>query len=207
MLAEDYTSLASRLELREREASDQDEIIAAVRRWLQQHPNWLLIFDNVSKPADVEAYLPDGPGHVLITSRNPDWAGIARPFKISVLRRAEATKFLLQRTGEPDEAGAAKVADELGDLPLALEQGGAYIARKRVSFSTYLDRLTRQRAKLWAREQPPRDHPAAVATTWSLVLDELRDRTRAAADVLALCAYLAPKSAFDNTRRNYDGYV
>src|SRR5205085_448504 len=32
--------------IKEKEAQDQTLIIAAVKRWLESHPKWLLIFDN-----------------------------------------------------------------------------------------------------------------------------------------------------------------
>ena len=59
----------------------------------------------------------------------------------------ESVDFLLKRTGKDDRKGAADLASELGDLPLALEQAGAYIKESGISFSDYLARLQRKDRK------------------------------------------------------------
>jgi hypothetical protein len=38
---------------------------------------WLLIFDNVTAPDDIRDFLPQGPGHAVLTSLNP--AGAENP--------------------------------------------------------------------------------------------------------------------------------
>ncbi|MDQ3764141.1 MAG: DUF4062 domain-containing protein, partial [Actinomycetota bacterium] len=56
-----------------------DSVGVAVSRVLgalRQRQRWLLVYDNAEDPAVLEPYLPGG-GHVLITSRNPDWQGLA----------------------------------------------------------------------------------------------------------------------------------
>jgi len=55
-----------------REATERSKEIDAVRDWLRANREWLLIIDNVA-PKDVMQYLPGGRGHILFTSRNPDW--------------------------------------------------------------------------------------------------------------------------------------
>ena len=76
------------------------------------------------------AFLPPaGPGRVLITSQNPDWPGQA--MDVPVLDPDVAAGFLISRTGDPDRQAARDLADELGGLPLALEQAAAYIAGHR----------------------------------------------------------------------------
>jgi len=56
-----------------KEKTDQRELVAAVKRWLEQcHQRWLLIFDNVE--ADdfslVQTYFPQrGNGSILLTTR------------------------------------------------------------------------------------------------------------------------------------------
>jgi tetratricopeptide (TPR) repeat protein len=52
---------------------------------------------------------------------------VARPLSVRPLAREDAIKFLLERTAQSDRAAANDLAEELGDLPLALEQAGAYI--------------------------------------------------------------------------------
>ncbi len=48
--------------------------INAVKDWLEQNNRWLLIFDNAMDQESIKGYLPgSASGHVLITSRNPNW--------------------------------------------------------------------------------------------------------------------------------------
>ena len=52
-----------------------------------------------------------------------------------------ALAFLAKRTGLADEAGAREVAEELGCLPLGLAQAAAVMARERLGYGAYLERL------------------------------------------------------------------
>ncbi len=110
-LAAEYAALAGALNLPEKEAQEQDVIIAAVRRWLGQHGDWLLVFDNAETPDSLAPYLlGGGVGHVLITSRSQVWRGYARPLTVHVLPPGDAVDFLLKRTGQADGAAAQELA-------------------------------------------------------------------------------------------------
>ena len=149
-LAAGYASLADALDLPEKEAADQELIVQAVKHWLEQHPKWLLVFDNVTDPADVRNYIPHGQmGHVLITSRNANWRGTATPLNAKVLERSESVDFLLKRTGYTDREVADALAEALGDLPLALEQASAYIEQTSMSLEAYRKLFQSRREDLW----------------------------------------------------------
>jgi hypothetical protein len=61
---------------------------------------------------------------VLITSRNALWPG-GQAVEVPVLGLDTAAGFLVARTGDPDHQSAAGLVEELGGLPLALEQAAA----------------------------------------------------------------------------------
>jgi tetratricopeptide (TPR) repeat protein len=192
-LAQDYAALASILQLPEHTARDQAIVVAAVQRWLEHHTGWLLVFDNGQKPEEVLQYFPHSvTGHILVTSRNPNWRGIVTSLSISVLERAPAVTFLLQRTGQTDAAAANALAAAMGDLPLALEQAGAYLEATGTSLAAYLTLFYTRHTELWVEEHPPLDYPDTVATTWSLVMEQVCIEAPAGAELLALCAYLGP---------------
>jgi hypothetical protein len=44
---------------------------------LARRDRWLLVFDNAEDPRALSQFLPEGPGRVLITSRNPAWQRFA----------------------------------------------------------------------------------------------------------------------------------
>jgi tetratricopeptide (TPR) repeat protein len=192
-MADDYADLAEDLDLPEKESTDQRETVRAVKRWLEHNPGWLLIFDNAHDPKVVRDYLPrGGAGHVIITSRNPDWRSAARVLKVQVFDRTDSIEFLCRRIGQDDKKAADVLADELGDLPLALEQAGAYIEATGTTLKDYQELFQSRRTELWDDESTPPDYPDTVATTWSLAMEEVSKKSPAAADLLNLCAFLSP---------------
>jgi len=196
ILAADYAGLATALDLPEKEAKEQDAIIKAVRQWLDHHSGWLLIFDNANQAQDLLPYLPQAAiGHVIITSRSPHWKDVANPLKVPVWPREESVAFLMRRTGAQSEAvpvaEAAAVAEELGDLPLALEQASAYVEATGISWADYLD-LFRQYRQDLLKEHQPLAYDATVATTWEISFQKIKAETPVAVDLLNVCAFLAP---------------
>ncbi len=190
-LAADYAALAGPLDLPEKAASDQSAAIDAVRRWLERKAGWLLILDNVPAPEAVLDYLPQGGGHVLLTSRDQNWGRVAAPVSVPVLPQEEAVALLGKRTGwTGPEVGV--LAEELGQLPLALEQAAAYAAATGCRVTTYLDLFRFRRQALLQRARPPEGYQGTVTSTWSLAMAEAAAECPAAAGLLTLCAYLAP---------------
>jgi len=192
-LSSDFAGLAAPLSLPEKDAADQNAIIAAVQRRLGQISGWLLIFDNAVDPAGLRDYLPRAAnGHVLITSRNPNWRGVAQPLSVKVWERAASVDFLLKRTEQKDEQAAAQLAEALGDLPLALEQAGAYIEETGNTVAGYLALFRTRHAELLKRRSASADYSGTVATTWDLSFAEVLKTAPAAVDLLNLFAFLAP---------------
>jgi GTPase SAR1 family protein len=192
-MAADYASLADDLDLPEKGFIDQSETVRAVKRWLEHNSGWLLIFDNANDQRAIHDYIPQGgAGHIIITSRNPDWGSVAGLLPVKEFDRADSIDFLCKRTGQDDEKAADVLAEELGDLPLALEQAGAYIETTGTTLTDYQELFRSRRKELWGDESPPPDYPDSVATTWSLAMDDVREESWGAADLLNLCAFLAP---------------
>ena len=82
---------------------------------------------------------------------------------------------------------------ELGGLPLALDQAGAYIEETQRSLQEYLDLYRVQRKDLLARRgHMTGGYPASVATTWSLSFDRVEAVNPLAVELLRMCAFLAP---------------
>ena len=70
-------------------------------------------------------------------------------FDVPVLDPEVAAGFLIDRTGDPDERAAAELAVELGGLPLALEQGAAYIQATGTTLAGYLSLFQDRRGTCW----------------------------------------------------------
>jgi tetratricopeptide (TPR) repeat protein len=173
---------------------EQAEQVDLVLDELGRREGWLLVFDNVERPGDLDGLLPrEGRGHVLVTSRNPVWARLATPLRVDVLTQEEAEAFLLRRSGDTDRVAAAALAEELSGLPLALEQAAAYCEQTSLGLAGYLDRYRRAHARLLDKGAPE-DYPATVATTWRLNLDRVAATSAAAVQLLRVASFLAPEA-------------
>ena len=197
-LLEDYISIARDLSLPGWDLRDTDQTVATVKNWLAKEcdSRWLLVFDNAQKRGDLERYIPvAGSGQIIITSRLSVWDGFAQLMEVGVFQRdkmeGESVDFLLKRTGKKDREGAADLAAELGDLPLALEQAGAYIKESGISFADYLVRLKENRRELLSKGKPL-SYPDSVATTWEISFKAVQEAIPAAGDLLNFLAFLAP---------------
>jgi tetratricopeptide (TPR) repeat protein len=192
ILAADYARMAAFLNLSEKALHDQRAVADAVRRWLESNSGWLLIFDDAPDPRDIQEYLPRfGSGHIIITSRNPNWGGVARLLSVMVFGRTDSIKFLFCKTNQSDELSASALALALGDLPLALEQAGAYISQSGLSLARYLEMFQKHRQNILERGEPT-NYPATVGTTWEISFQKVQEDSPAGADLLNLCAFLAP---------------
>jgi hypothetical protein len=169
-----------------------EEQVGVVFDALAQQGRWLLVYDNAQTPTDLAGLRPPaGGGQVLVTSRNPVWGGVAATIPVDVLPRDQAVGFLAARTGSADQATLSRLAEVLGDLPLALEQAAAYVEETTTTPRDYLELLGNRAKELFALGRPASSEQT-IATTWTVALERLRAETPAAEDLLRLCAFLAP---------------
>jgi hypothetical protein len=191
VIAASLAALGRRLGLPER--AEQEQQVADVLAELDRRDRWLLVFDNAVHPRDLTAYRPStGRGHVIITSRNPAWGEIANPIPVKEFTRQEAVAFLLRRVKSNDQDAAAHLAEELGELPLALEQAAAYLEQTGLGLGEYLTQYRRDRDMLLGKGEPIA-YGATVGATFGLAYQQVAKRSQAAAELLTLCAFLAPE--------------
>ena len=80
--------------------------------------------------------------------------------------RNESLAFLDRRVPNAlSPAQARRLAERLGDLPLALEQAGALQAETGMSVEEYLDLLSKQPAELLGQVRPS-EYPAPMTAAW-----------------------------------------
>ena len=154
---------------------------------------WLLVFDNAPDRASVAPFVPPaGPGRVLITSQNEIWPP-GQAVQVPVLDPQVAAEFLVSRTGDADRRAAMELARELGGLPLALEQAGAYVQASGGSLAGYLASFLQRRADLLSRGEPI-GYPETMITTWRLAFEDLQQAAPGAVGLLRLLAFCAPEA-------------
>jgi hypothetical protein len=166
----------------------------AVLGELRARGRWLLVFDNAEQPADITGWLPGGDGHVLITSRERGWAEIAVPVEVGVLARRASVAILQGRVAGLTQADADRLADQLGDLALAIAQAAGYMTESGMAAGQYLRLLgTRAGQLLGMKEGRPSSYPLSLAAVTGMIADRLAAEDPAAAELASLCAFLAPE--------------
>src|SRR5439155_14354626 len=188
---------ASLLRLPEREEKEQEIIVQAVKTWLQTHRGWLLILDNADELALLPDFLPPGlGGHLLLTTRAAATGRLAQRLEIETLLPEHGSLFLLRRAAlvAPDATLeqeslqerelALQISQELGGLPLALDQAGAYLEETGMDLASYWQIYQQHRTDLLLqRGGLVGDHPSPVATTWSLSFQRAKEKNSVAADL------------------------
>ncbi|GHO94751.1 hypothetical protein KSF_047990 [Reticulibacter mediterranei] len=200
-LSVSYAKFAELLQVSGRDEKDQQRTIQAFKRWLAHQRDWLLVLDNADDVLMVRDFLPDGPymnGHIILTTRAQALGGIANAIDIEKMGKEEGVQFLLKRVRRngsisTERVAAEAIVQELDGLPLALDQAGAYVEETGCSLATYLKFYeTRHKDLLERRGRLVRDHPDAVATTWSISIQKVEKENLASIALLKLCAFLAP---------------
>ena len=166
-------------------------------RWLATHPDWLLVLDNLGKPRDLADLLAKvRTGTVIATSRRAGgWSVLTGGVDVDVLSTTAAAELLRKtvRASGPDAdlAGTVRLCEELGRLPLAIEQAGAYIAQTRITPDAYLGLLSRSPARMFTRTGEDGDPQRTMARVWHITLEQLADTPLAGA-LLRQLAWYAP---------------
>jgi tetratricopeptide (TPR) repeat protein len=197
-LFESYRELAKGLErLFERVPAEAD-VQRALKSWLAEHPNALVIFDNLDNLSAAKPYWPTSIQRpfIIVTSQSRDISELDEMHRLDldVWDSSEALDFLKARTKRPnldenEKTAAATLSQETGFMPLALEQAAAYIERNAVTFTDYLRTYARVRLKLLERQHPVAgDHTLSVAATWKATAERLPEAAR---QLLAACSHLA----------------
>lgn len=112
-----------------------------------------------------------------------------------LLRRANIIEpqAQLDSVDETDLAQAIAISELLGNLPLALDQAGAYIEETASPLSDYINLYNTERAQLLKeRGSFTVDHPESVVTTWQLSFEKISVTNPAAGDLLRFLAFLSP---------------
>ncbi|MEV4133202.1 FxSxx-COOH system tetratricopeptide repeat protein [Dactylosporangium sp. NPDC049742] len=151
---------------------------------------WLLVYDNANDLDSIDEYVPSTGGDVVVTTRNREWAAVGLSIEVDVFERHESIDLLRQRTRNSiGTADADRLADRLGDLPLALEQAAAWHLLTKMPISQYIDLLERHQKELLS-EGKPAGYPASVVAFVTLATERLRTDSPATAQLLELFAFL-----------------
>jgi tetratricopeptide (TPR) repeat protein len=180
------------------EDSDAEQFLADLGDYLRSGfgSPWLLLFDNVERPEDLEAvwrYLPDN-GHILITSQWPDWSLTgARDLHLWGLRLEHAMELLADESGrlvEGDEMRA--ICQELDCHPMLLKHAGMTMRMDGIGPAQYLDSLqsrAEEAVRMWPELDLTRRH---AITTYRLAIERAVKQAPGAGPLIEVVSFLAP---------------
>lgn len=205
-IASGFACIADLLNLPEQNEKDQNRMLAAVTSWLTNHRGWLLIMDNVEDLGLVKRFLPAARhGSLLLTTRMQTLGTLAHTIEMKPMTPEESITFLLRRARLVDSSfdpckqadlpfyeTAREIANILAGLPLALDQASAYIDESRCGLSSFLDLFQIHSMHLLTQRNLHADHPLSVVKTFVLAFEKIQLENPAAADLLSICAFLAP---------------
>ncbi len=170
--------------------AQSDQRLQAVREWLHRHHRWLLIVDNIDSETQQQRVLKDSEqfhnGYWLFTSRLSQWSPQVAQLDLDYFNQQEAHDFLntrLKQSINPDNAN--RLSQQLGCLPLALEQAAAYILMRGMTVNEYLALLEQQPETLL--KTPPHNYPHSVWETWNLSHDALDEDAKSL--MVLMCSF------------------
>ena len=222
---EEFVDVDSTQSSKCKEGKSFEDLLTETLSWLGNlAEKWLLLVDNLDqKELSSSArklffgqWKSKTSGDILVTSRrrhqvlcealrlSPENCYELDPFSVS-----ESAEFFDKRTGiqsrcEDEDQGKKELAEELGGLPLALEQAAAYIKALKCPIPLYLQQYRSQKAKLLSMKSATphteiyNEERLGVQTTWLLNFHYITDcgedqgLGRAAAFVMKIAAYLFP---------------
>ena len=162
----------------------------------------LFVFDNVENPDDLRDLIPEGTGiRILITTPrhldgdSPGWLRVT----VGAFDREQSITLLCEGTGDTHREAADRIADALGDLPVAITQAAATAQQGGYALSGYLDRLNHHLLESRISRLEVTHYPDAVGTAllmaYEQALEQLRttrpQRERIAVSLLGALSLLA----------------
>ncbi|GAB7050432.1 FxSxx-COOH system tetratricopeptide repeat protein [Catenuloplanes indicus] len=152
---------------------------------------WLLVYDNAGPVEEIESFMPRSGGDVLVTTRDAaSWRDRGRLVEVDVFQRPESVELLRERGHRISFSDAERLADFLGDMPLAMEQVAAMQSYTRTPVGEYIAQLENRAAVLLAQGRPT-GYSETVASAFGLAYERLRRESFGAAQLLDVLSCLA----------------
>lgn len=144
--------------IKDTEAKER-KIIQFVKRHLNSHPNWFLIFDNVESFANIQKYFPQdvmtwGLGKIILTTRdknienNKHVSGTIQIGELTSQQKVHLfTKIMThqnQTLFTPIQAKEVKLfLEHIPSFPLDVSIAAYYLKATQIPYATYLENLTK----------------------------------------------------------------
>ena len=141
----------------------------------------LFIFDNVENPDDLRDLIPEGAGvrTLITTPHHLDWDGLGwLRATVGVFGREQSISLLCEHTGDAHREAADRIADALGDVPVAIIQAAATAQQGGYSLSGYLDRLSHHPLESRMSRLDGANYPDAVGIALAMAYEQVLEKLR-----------------------------
>jgi hypothetical protein len=160
-------------------------------RHLHHCANWLLIYDN-AEPSIPRELWPPPTGELLLTSREPAVARLTgHMIEIDDFNRSESLDLIRRHLPDMNIDEAGRLADGVGDLPLAVEQAAAFVVDSGLTIADYLH-LLNSHPDMAGLGEPTGDQHAGLAAIVSAGRARLDHCAPEAGEFLDSVAFFAP---------------
>ena len=157
-----------------------------IRRFLDQlhsadAADRFFVFDNVENLDDLKGLTPEGSGVrvIITTTRHLDWDSLGwLPLTVGVFDRDQSITLLCGRTGDAHRDAADRIADALGDLPVAVTQAAATAKWGGYTLSDYLDRLSNHPLESSISRLEGDDYPDATGIALFMAYEQALEQFR-----------------------------
>lgn len=176
-----------------------EDKIKAVQHWLANHSGWLLIVDNAEtlKHMDLVStfFSFHAQGAIIITTRTESPGRFSKSIPVDLFSPIEGGEFLQKRTGRETNTpcdDSIDISIRLDGLALALEQAGAYIEQRGISFAEYLKLYENNSAEL-LKKSIDCDYAQSAYTTFQLCYEKIKQRNTLACELLEEFSIMPPE--------------
>ena len=141
----------------------------------------LFVFDNVESPDDLRDLIPEGTGvrTLVTTTRHLDWDGLGwLRLAVGAFDREQSVSLLCEHTGDTHREAADRIADALGDVPVAITQAAATAQQGGYSLSGYLDRLSHHPLESRISRLEGANYPDAVGIALLMAYEQVLEQLR-----------------------------
>ena len=141
----------------------------------------LFVFDNVENFDDLKGITPEGCGVrvIITTTRHLDWDSLGwLPLTVGIFEREQSITLLCERTGDTHRDTADRIAEALGDLPVAVAQAAATAKSGQYSLSNYLKRLSNHPLESSISRLEGDDYPDAVGVALFMAYEQTLEQLR-----------------------------
>ncbi len=176
----------------------------------------LLVFDNYDTPRNFSNIADMFVQHehicIMLTSRHHESLRLGMPIHVRDMDQSDAEDLLLISSGlirqDVNPKRLAKTVNMLGRLPLALDQGGAYIRKLHLSLDVFETHYIDKQKKIlqytpdlfeYRKSLLPGSEPSALSvfTTWELSLEQLGNDRPHLEHLLTLSAFFDHKKVHE----------